>query len=264
MSRISDAFKGSKAFIPYITAGDPTLDVTKATILKMVEAGADMIEIGIPFSDPVAEGPTIQAASERALKNFVNVDQVFEMVAELRETVEIPLIFMTYVNPIFVYGVDKFMARCSAVGVDGVIVPDVPFEEKGLLAGACTANGVDLISMIAPSSEDRIAMIASEGEGFIYVVSSLGVTGVRSDDNFESNIDSIVAHIRTVTDVPCAIGFGISNPAQAAAMAEIADGAIVGSAIVNIVAAEGAGAPEPVYDFVKSMADSVHGVGVEG
>jgi tryptophan synthase alpha chain len=263
MSKISDAFKAVKAFIPYITAGDPTLDVTKATILKMVAAGADLIEIGIPFSDPVAEGPTIQAASERALRNDINVDQVFAMVAELREEdgVLIPLVFMTYVNPVFVYGVEKFMARCSAVGVDGVIVPDVPFEEKGLLADACAANDVDFISMIAPSSEDRIAKIAREAQGFIYVVSSLGVTGVRSNDKFETNIDSIVAQIRRVTDVPCAIGFGIATPSQAAGMAAIADGAIVGSAIVNIVAAEGVGAPEPVYDFVKAMADSVHGVG---
>lgn len=256
MSRIQAAFKNKKAFIPFITAGDPTIEVTKQVILKMAEAGADIIEIGIPFSDPVAEGPTIQAASERALSNNTNVDDIFKMVQELRKEIDTPLVFMTYINPIFVYGVDKFMSRCQEVGVDGLIVPDVPFEEKGLLATSCKKFHVDLISMIAPSSNERISMIAKEAEGFLYVVSSLGVTGVRKD--IQTNVSEILHKIREVSTIPCAVGFGISTIEQAKTMAKTADGVIVGSAIVAIIAEKGETAPEYVYRYVKEMAETVH------
>lgn len=256
MSRIQDAFKKRKAFIPFITAGDPTIEVTKQVILKMAEAGADIIEIGIPFSDPVAEGPTIQAASERALANHTNVDDIFLMVQEVRKAVDIPLVFMTYINPIFVYGVDKFLSRCQEVGVDGLITPDVPFEEKGLLADSCKKFQVEHISMIAPSSNERITMIAKEAEGFLYVVSSLGVTGVRKD--IQTNVADILDKIKEVSTVPCAVGFGISTTEQAKTMAKNADGVIVGSAIVNIIAEKGEEAPEYVYQYVKEMTDAIH------
>lgn len=256
MSRIQAAFKNRKAFIPFITAGDPTIEVTKQVILKMAEAGADIIEIGIPFSDPVAEGPTIQAASERALSNNTNVDDIFKMVQELRKEIDTPLVFMTYINPIFVYGVAKFMSRCQEVGVEGLIVPDVPFEEKGLLATSCKKFQVDLISMIAPSSNERISMIAKEAEGFLYVVTSLGVTGVRKD--IQTNVSEILHKIREVSTIPCAVGFGISTIEQAKTMAKTADGVIVGSAIVAIIAEKGEKAPEDVYRYVKEMTEVVH------
>lgn len=256
MSRLQDAFKKRKAFIPFVTAGDPTIEVTKKVILKMAEAGADIIEIGIPFSDPSAEGPTIQAASERALANHINVDDIFLMVQELRKELDIPLVFMTYINPIFVYGVDKFMSRCQEVGVDGLIIPDVPFEEKGLVADSCKKFQVEHISMIAPSSKERITMIAKQAEGFLYVVSSLGVTGVRKD--IQTNVSDILNKIRAVSTIPCAVGFGISTPEQAKTMARNADGVIVGSAIVNIIAEKGEQAPEYVYQYVKKMTDTVH------
>lgn len=256
MSRIQEAFKKRKAFIPFITAGDPTIEVTKQVILKMAAAGADIIEIGIPFSDPVAEGPTIQAASERALANNINVDDIFQMVREIRKEVDIPLVFMTYMNPVFVYGVDKFLSRCQEIGVDGLIVPDVPFEEKKLVSSSCKKFGVELISMSAPSSNERITKIAKEAEGFLYVVSSLGVTGVRKD--IQTDVVDILSKIKEVSTVPCAIGFGISTAEQAQAMAETADGVIVGSAIVNIIAEKGEEAPEYVYQYVKEMTNAVH------
>ena len=255
MSRIQDAFKKRKAFIPFITAGDPTIETTKQVILKMAEAGADIIEIGIPFSDPVAEGPTIQAASERALANNINADDLFRMVQDLRKKVDTPFVFMTYMNPVFVYGVDKFLSRCQEVGVDGLIVPDLPFEEKGLISNSCENFQVELISMIAPSSDARISKIAKEAKGFLYVVSSLGVTGVRKD--IQTNVSDLLSKVRESSTVPCAIGFGISTTEQAKTMARYADGVIVGSAIVNIIAEKGEEAPQYVYQYVKEMVDAV-------
>lgn len=251
MSRISDAFKKGKAFIPFITGGDPDVETTYELIKAMAESGADIIEIGIPFSDPIAEGPVIQEADLRALSSGTTTDALFDMVVRLRKEIDIPLIFMTYANPIYVYGKERFMKRCSEVGIDGVIVPDIPFEEKAELSGVCKENGIDLISMIAPTSADRIETIAKEAEGFIYCVSSLGVTGVRSEIN--TDIGAMVAHVKTVTDTPVAVGFGISTPEQAKRMAALSDGAIVGSAIVKIVAQYGKDALPHVADYVKKM-----------
>ena len=256
MSRITDAFR-HKAFIPFVTAGDPNLATTKELIREIVANGADIVEIGIPFSDPVAEGPAIQKADERALANGINTDDIFGMVAELRTEIATPFVFMTYINPVFVYGIDKFMARCSEVGIDGIIIPDVPFEEKHLVQAACRKNGVTLISMVAPSSAERIAMIAKEAEGFLYVVSSLGVTGVRSD--ITTDIGTILAEIRKVSDIPCAVGFGISNAQQAKAMSEAADGVIIGSAIINIMEKYGEDSPKPVGEFVAGIVDAIRG-----
>lgn len=254
MNKITAAFK-HKAFIPFVTAGDPNLETTKAIIRAFVANGADIVEIGIPFSDPVAEGPAIQKADERALANGINADDIFQMVAELRSETDVPFIFMTYINPVFVYGIAKFMARCRETGVDGIIIPDVPFEEKGIVQAACQENGITLISMVAPSSAERIAKIAQEAEGFLYVVSSLGVTGVRSD--ITTDIGSILTEIRKVSDIPCAIGFGISNVEQAKAMSEIADGVIVGSAIINIIEKYGKDSSQPVGDFVAAMVAAI-------
>ena len=255
MSRISDAFAKEKAFIPFITGGDPDIETSYELIKAMAKQGADVIEIGIPFSDPIAEGPVIQEADLRALSAGTTTDALFDMVTRLRKEIDTPLIFMTYMNPIYVYGTERFMKRCSEVGIDGVIVPDVPFEEKAELSGACKQYSVDLISMIAPTSKERIERIAKEAEGFIYCVSSLGVTGVRSE--ITTDIGAMVQHVKAVTDTPVAVGFGISTPEQAKKMAALSDGAIVGSAIVKLVAKYGKDAVPYVADYVKSMKDAV-------
>ena len=251
MSNITGAFKNKKSLIVFITGGDPNVETTEQLIPALTEAGADLIEIGIPFSDPIAEGPVIQAASQRALASGTTTDQLFEMVTRVRRNVSIPLLFMTYLNPIYVYGKERFLMRCRESGIDGIIVPDMPFEEKGELSEECNKFSVDLISMIAPTSDERIAMIAKEAEGFLYCVSSLGVTGMRSEIN--AGIAQIVAQAKKFTDIPCAVGFGISDPVQAKNTAAVSDGVIVGSAIVKIIGEYGTGCIEPVKQFVRAM-----------
>lgn len=255
MSKIKEAFANGKAFIPFITCGDPDLDTTKEVVRSMVKNGADLIELGIPFSDPTAEGPVIQEANLRALKGGVTTDKIFDMVRELRTDVTVPMVFMTYANVVFSYDADKFIRTCAEIGIDGLILPDLPFEEKGEFDEICKKYGVDLISLIAPTSENRIAMIAREATGFIYIVSSLGVTGVRSEIN--TDITSLVKLVRENTSVPCAVGFGISTPEQAAKMASISDGAIVGSAIIKLIAQYGKKAAGPVGEYVKSMKEAL-------
>lgn len=251
MNRIDGVFNNKKAFIPFITAGDPDLETTEKLVLAMAEAGADLIELGIPFSDPVAEGPVIQQADERALAGGTTTDRIFETVRNIRAKTDVPLAFMTYINPVFVYGADRFMKNCRDTGIDAVIIPDLPFEEKGEIKEYCNKYGVTLISLIAPTSDARIGMIAREAEGFVYVVSSLGVTGVRSE--IVTDIGEMIALVKSVKDIPCAVGFGISTPEQAKKIAGIADGVIVGSAIVKIVAQYGEKAVEPVSDYVRQM-----------
>lgn len=255
MSKITEAFN-KKAFIPFITCGDPDLDTTKEIIKELAANGSDLIELGIPFSDPTAEGPVIMEANIRALKNNITTDDVFEMVSEVSPTVSTPLVFMTYANVVYSYGIDRFFERCQDTGICGIILPDVPFEEKAEFEDAAAEYGVEFISMVAPTSEDRIDKISADAKGFIYIVSSLGVTGERSKIN--SNIKAVVERVRKNTDVPCAVGFGISTPEQAAEMADIADGAIVGSAIVKVVAEYGKDAPQQVGKFVKSMKEAYH------
>ena len=247
--------KNGKAFIGFITAGDPDIDSTYEFILKMAEAGCDIIEIGIPFSDPVAEGAVIQNASVRALQAGTTTDMVFDMVARVREKSDVTLCFMTYANLVFHYGYDKFFAKCKELDVSGIIIPDMPFEEKEEMESVSLKYDVNFISMVSPTSEDRVKMICSEAKGFIYVVSSMGVTGVRN--TISTDLAPIIGHIREVTDVPCAIGFGISNPEQAKAMASISDGAIVGSAIIKIIASNGKDAAGPVGEYIKSMKDAI-------
>ncbi len=258
MSRIKKAFENGKAFIPFITCGDPDLDTTEAAVRAAFENGADLIELGIPFSDPTAEGPVIQAANIRSLKGGIKTEHVFELVRRLRKDIDIPMVFMTYANVIFSHGAGEFIRGCSDIGIDGLILPDLPYEERDEFLPLCHKYGVDLISMIAPTSNDRIAMIAKDAEGFIYVVSSLGVTGTRSE--ITTDLDSIVGLIRENTDIPCAIGFGISNPEQAEKMAGISDGAIVGSAIVKLFEKYGKEAPSHVGSFVKTMKEAVAGL----
>lgn len=251
MSKIAEAFAKGKAFIPFITCGDPDLETTAAAVRAAVKNGADLVELGIPFSDPTAEGPVIQEASLRALKGGVTTQKIFDLVRELRRDVTIPLVFMTYANVVFSYGGDRFLKTCGEVGIDGLILPDLPFEEKEEFLPYCQKYGVDLISLIAPTSADRIAMIARKAQGFLYIVSSLGVTGVRQE--ITTDLASIMKVVRQNTSLPAAIGFGISTPEQAAAMAKLADGVIVGSAIVKLVARYGKEAPGPVGEYVRSM-----------
>lgn len=251
MIKIEEAFKNKKAFIPFVLAGYPNLEATEKFILKMAEAGADLIEIGIPFSDPVAEGTVIQAASKVALSGNMTTNDIFDMAEKLKGKVNIPLVFMTYINPIFVYGKDKFK-QCN---ISGVIVADLPFEEKDEILTQANENDVEVISLIAPTSENRIGMIANEAQGFIYCVSSLGVTGVRKE--IKTDIQSIVDTIRKYTDKPVAVGFGISTPQQAYDMAKIADGVIVGSAVIRIIDKYGKEATPYLVDYVKSMKEAI-------
>ncbi|MCL2288775.1 MAG: tryptophan synthase subunit alpha [Candidatus Bathyarchaeota archaeon] len=248
MNKITNAFEGKKAFIAFITGGDPDIETTEKLIVAMAESGVDIIEIGIPFSDPVAEGIVIQKASERALLGGCTVDKLFEMVKSVRKETSIPLLFMTYINPVFVYGKERFMKKCVECGIDGIIVPDLPFEERDEIADECIKHGISQISLIAPTSNERIEMIAKESKGFIYCVSSLGVTGVRSE--ISTNISEMVKQAKKVTTTPCAIGFGISTPEQAQAMATIADGVIIGSAIVKIVEESGKQSIDKIKQFV--------------
>lgn len=255
MTETAKAFENGKAFIPFITCGDPDLETTARIVREAVANGADLIELGISFSDPTAEGPVIQGANIRALKGGVTTDKVFDLVRELRKDVTVPMVFMTYSNVVFSYGADKFISTCKEIGINGLILPDLPYEEKEEFLPLCRKYGVDLISLIAPTSENRIAMIAKEADGFIYLVSSLGVTGTRSEIN--TDLKSIVDVIRQNSSVPCAIGFGISTPEQAKKMADIADGAIVGSAIIKIIEQYGKDAPKYVGEYVKSMKDAI-------
>ena len=255
MSNIYKAFSDGKAFIPFITCGDPDLETTGAAIRAMAENGADLIELGIPFSDPTAEGVVIQGANLRALRGGVTTDKIFDFVRALRKDVKIPFVFMTYANVVFSYGADAFISACAELGIDGLILPDLPYEEKDEFLPICRKYGVDLISMIAPTSADRIAMIAKEAEGFLYIVSSLGVTGTRSE--IKTDLASIVEVVRRNTKTPCAIGFGISTPEQAHKMAAIADGAIVGSAIIKLLERYGKDAPDKIGAYVKSMKDAL-------
>ena len=255
MSNIRKAFENGKAFIPFITCGDPDLETTGKIVREAVKNGVDLIELGIPFSDPTAEGPVIQGANIRALAGGVTTDKIFDFVRGLRKDITIPLVFMTYANVVFSYGAEKFISACSEIGIDGIILPDLPFEEKNEFQPICREYGVDLISLIAPTSNERIAMIAREAEGFLYIVSSLGVTGTRSE--ITTDLASIVKVVRENTDIPCAIGFGISTPEQAKKMAAVSDGAIVGSAIIKLIEKYGKSSAEVVGEYVKTMKEAV-------
>ena len=252
MSRIKNAFENNnKAFIAFLTAGDPTIEKTEEFIYKLIEGGADLIEIGIPFSDPIAEGPVIQSANIRSLSAGTRIKNVFELVEKVRKNTQIPLVFLTYMNTVFKYGTSKFFKKCSETGIDGIIIPDLPFEEKGEIKESANKYGVDIISLIAPTSESRIKLIAEESEGFVYVVSSMGVTGMRSE--IKTDLESITEAVRKYTDTPVAIGFGINSPEQAEKYSKIADGVIVGSAIVKIIEKNGTASGEYLKEYAHKM-----------
>lgn len=253
--KIAEAFAGGKAFIPFITCGDPSLEITEQLVYAMEEAGADLIELGIPFSDPTAEGPVIQEANVRALAGGVTTDKIFDMVEKIRKKSSVPMVFMTYANVVFSYGIERFVSKAAEVGMNGLILPDVPFEEKEEFDTVCKAYGLDLISLIAPTSHERIAQIAKDAEGFVYCVSSLGVTGTRT--NITTDIGAMVKLVKQTKNIPCAVGFGISTPEQAKKMAEQSDGAIVGSAIVKLCAEHGADCVPYVKEYVQSMEEAV-------
>ncbi len=255
MSKIAEAFENKKAFIGFITAGDPNMETSKNIIKAMVKGGCDLVEIGIPFSDPIAEGIVIQEANIRSLGNGTTTDKVFEMTGEISKSVDVPLVYMTYLNVLFKYGYEKFLKKAKESGISGVIIPDLPFEEKEELSYVAKSYGIDVISFIAPTSEERIRMIASAAEGFIYEVSSLGVTGMRSE--IKTDLESITKAVKESAKVPVAIGFGINTPEQASKYSKIADGVIVGSAIVKLVEKYGEDAPRPIYEYVKSMKDAM-------
>jgi tryptophan synthase alpha chain len=265
MSNIAKAFQNGKAFIGFVSGGDPSIEKTKEFVLEMVRAGADLVEIGIPFSDPIAEGPVIQEANIRALSAGATVEKLFGLVEDLRRVTAVPLVFLTYFNPVFHYGLaaprigqtgcGAFFKRCCAAGLDGVIIPDLPFEEQAEAREAALKYGVDLVSLVAPTSEARIREIAKSASGYIYIVSSMGVTGVRGE--ITTDLALIAANIRAVTKLPTAVGFGIHTPEQAARIARIADGVIVGSAIVKIAAEYGEAAGPHIYRYVKEMKEAV-------
>ena len=258
MSNIKNAFADGKAFIPFITCGDPNLETTAAIVRAAAKNGASLIELGIPFSDPTAEGPVIQGANLRALTGGVTTDKIFAMVKDLRQDVTVPMVFMTYANVVYSYGAEKFADRAKEVGMDGVILPDLPFEEKDEFAPVFAERDMDLISLVAPTSEERIATIAKEATGFLYIVSSLGVTGVRQ--KITTDLSLLTKKVRENTNIPCAIGFGISTEEQAKETARFADGVIVGSAIIKIIARHKQAAPVYVGDYVKRMCAAIREV----
>lgn len=256
---VADAFEGKKAFIGFLTGGDPTMEKCEEYVMNMIEAGCDLVEIGIPFSDPIAEGPVIQAANIRALAAGATVEKLFEMTKRIREKTDIPLVFLTYLNPVFKYGYEKFCRKCRESGVNGLIIPDLPYEEREPLSKIAEGCEVDVISLVAPTSKDRIKVIAKEATGFIYVVSSMGVTGVRNE--IETDLSGILQTIRSASKVPAAVGFGISTPAQAEKVAKEADGVIVGSAIVKIIEQHGEEAGTHLTEYVRKMKHAVQHAG---
>ncbi|MDR1000348.1 MAG: tryptophan synthase subunit alpha [Clostridiales bacterium] len=251
MSRISDAFAANKAFVGYVMGGDPSIENTEAFILSMASSGANIIEIGIPFSDPIAEGVVIQRANIRALSVGTTMEMLFDMTLRLRTQIDTPFVFLTYLNPVFRYGYDAFCQKCAKSGVDGVIIPDMPYEEQGEISGYCAKYNVDLIPLVAPTSNDRIRAIAKSAHGFLYMVSSMGVTGERA--KITSDLAGMVALAKSASDIPIAVGFGVHTPVQAAEIAQIADGVIVGSAFVSIIEKYGANAAAYVGEYTSAM-----------
>jgi len=241
MSRIAQTFqelkeKGEKALVAYVTAGDPDLDKTRQIIVGLKEAGVDILEIGVPFSDPTADGPVIQEAAQRALKKGTTLAKILDLIEDLRKTTDLPpVVLFGYYNPIYAYGIERFAERAQAAGVDGLLVVDLPPEEAGELRRDTDSRGLDFIPLIAPTtSEERMGLIARQGRGFIYYISITGVTGTAKPDT--ESVKRYIARIRACTDLPLVVGFGISTPEQARAFAPLADGIVIGSAFVRLIA----------------------------
>lgn len=240
-NRIDNMFSGlkqknKKALITFITAGDPDLATTEELVLEMERQGADLVELGIPFTDPMAEGPVIQVANTRALKNDVSIPRIMELVERLRVKTQVPIVYLMYFNSILHYGVERFFKDCAKSGVDGVIIPDLPFEESDEVSNYTESNGVHYITMVSPTSEKRIISIASDAKGFLYCVSSLGVTGTR--EKIATDLNSFFNQIKKYSKIPNCLGFGISSPEQVSQVKQYCDGVIVGSAIVKLIAAD--------------------------
>ena len=251
MSHIANAFKNGKALIAFLTAGVPSVEDTVKYVLDMEAAGANLIEIGVPFSDPIADGPVIMEADVKALENHIHLPQVMDTVKEIRKHTQIPIVLLTYYNPVFRYPADRFFEEAEAIGIDGVIIPDMPHEEQEEIRPLADAHGVDIIQMVAPTSEERIRKNVKNATGFVYVVSSMGVTGMRG--NIQTPLDQIVKVVRETTDTPIAIGFGIHTPQQAAAMAKLADGVITGSGVVDIINKNGSNASEKLKEYIGGL-----------
>ncbi len=259
-NRIDECFEklkaeGRKALVTFVTAGDPDLDTTEKLVLEMFDKGSDLVEIGVPFSDPIAEGGTIQRASLRALKNKTNLDQIFSMVSRLRDVTEKPILLMMYLNTVFRYGTERFFENCKRVQIDGVIIPDMPFEERDEVKEYAEKTGVRSIYLVAPTSKERVKMIAEESKGFLYIVSSLGVTGTRNE--ISTDFNDLLAPLKEGDYCPACIGFGISDGEQARKMVSYCDGCIIGSAIVNIVEKYGKDSIGPVGGFIESIREAL-------
>lgn len=246
MSKIQSAFAKGRAFIAFITCGDPDLATTEAAVYAAAEAGADLIELGIPFSDPTAEGPVMEQSSLRALQGGVTTDKIFAMVKRLRQKVNVPIVFMTYANVVFSYGAEVFIAKCAELSIDGLILPDIPYEEKDEFLPLCRQYGIDLISVITSASADRIPMIAKEATGFIYVVSGSEAT-IRKE-----TLQQIVQEVRKNSSIPCVVS-GVRSSEQDRQTAEFTDGIIADTAIVELLAEYGRQAPEHIGIYVKRM-----------
>ncbi len=239
MNRIDLTFQNLRAakhtgVIAYLTAGDPDLETTEELVCHLAKSGAAMVELGVPFSDPVADGPVIQAASTRALKNGVTLEDILDLIQSLRGKIDIPLLIMTYYNPVLSYGIDNFIRAASESGLDGLIVPDLPLEESEMLSESLRESGIHYIYLLSPtSSNQRIAATAKRASGFIYCVSVAGVTGAR--DDIPSSGRELLSRVKSITDLPLALGFGISRPEQVKALGSRSDAVIIGSAIVRLV-----------------------------
>lgn len=256
MNRIDKKFKtleekDETALITFISAGVPDLFTTKELIIEMEDKGVDIVEIGIPNSRPIADGPVIAEASRRALENGVKISKIMSMVEELREETEIPLVYLVYFNSVFAYGIDRFAAKCKEIGIDGILIPDLPIEERGEILEACQGNDVYLIPLVTPSSEDRIEEITKDANGFVYCVAVKGVTGTRSTIN--ENIGEYMSKVSKYTDLPKAIGFGISTPEMAKSYKDFAEGVIVGSAIVKKMLEK-----KPEQEVIKDVGEFVY------
>jgi len=246
-----------KALITYISAGDPSLDKTMELVLTMEKAGADIMELGIPYSDPLADGPVIQRASIRALSKGINIDYIFSMVLNLRCKTEIPLVFLIYYNTIFSYGIEEFLNRCKECGIDGLIIPDLPLEERKILNEMMKDYPIDLIALVAPTSNNRIKEIVEGSSGFIYCISSKGVTGTR--ETFDEELKAFMEDVRRYSKIPLAIGFGISDEKSVRNLKDLADGLIVGSAIIKQIekGIELGNIEGRVFEFVKSLREAI-------
>lgn len=251
MSQIKKAFENGKALIAFLTAGVPSAEDTVRYVLEMEEAGADLIEMGVPFSDPIADGPVIMEADVAALKNHIHLPEVMEIVKEIRKHTKIPLVLLTYYNPVFRYPAERFFKEAREIGIDGVIIPDLPAEEQGEIRPLADENEVDIIQMVAPTSGVRIKEHLKNATGFVYVVSSMGVTGMRG--NIKTDLKDIIQQVREVTDTPVAVGFGIHTAEQAHEMASLADGVITGSGVVDIINRKGKDAGPSLKEYIGNL-----------